>query len=253
MLLIEKTAWRLPRQVPGRSRNLPGRWGKVKQFRAFPGLTDVRSPVNFTPSFRYLSAGVSALTLDPRSRARWPRIGALLAALSVGLAACDDDPFAFNWDPTPDTVLLYSLARPELNLVSAFAFFQRTEVRVEAAGSTGEWDAAVDTRDGRIVLLPPGALGVVGTARITEMENMRLEDVRRAPGDTLVYSATEPIPVEMGNVYVIKTNRAAGSFGSSCVYYAKMAPVTIDPTGGTLVFEYVTNPVCNSQDLVPPN
>lgn len=193
------------------------------------------------------------MTLDPRSRASWPRIGALVAALSVGLAACDDDPFAFNWDPTPDTVLLYSLARPELNLVSAFAFFQRTEVRIEAAGSTGEWDAAVDTRGGEIVLLPPGALGVIGTARVTTLENIALEDVRRAPTDTLVYSADQPVPVAMGNVYVIKTNRSAGSFGSSCVYYAKMAPVEIDPVGGILRFEYVTNPVCNSQDLVPPN
>ena len=193
------------------------------------------------------------MKLDPRCRASWPRIGALVAALTVGLAACGDDPFAFNWDPTPDTVLLYSLARPELNLVSAFAFFQRTEVRVEAAGSTGEWDAAVDTRDGRIVLLPPGALGVIGTARVTELENIALEDVRRAPEDTLVYTADQPVPVSLGNVYVIKTNRSAGSFGTSCIYYAKMAPVEIDPTAGILRFEFVTNPVCNSQDLVPPD
>ena len=191
--------------------------------------------------------------LDPRSRAHWPRIGALVAALAVGLAACGDDPFAFNWDPTPDTVVLYSLARPELNLVSAFAFFERNEVRIEAAGSTGEWDAAVDTRDGNIVLLPPGALGVIGTARVTELENIALEDVLRAPEDTLVYSADQPVPVRMGNVYVIKTNRSAGSFGSTCIYYAKMAPVEIDPVGGTLRFEYITNPVCNSQDLVPPD
>ena len=183
----------------------------------------------------------------------WPRVTALVAALSVGLVACDDDPFAFDWDPTPDTVLLYSLARPELNLVSAFAFRQRTPIRVETAGSTGSWDAAVDTRDGRIVLLPPGALGVVGAARITTLEGFELEDVRRAPSDTLVYVADEPVPVDMGNVYVVKTNRSSGSFGSSCVYYAKLAPVEIDPDGGTLRFEFVTNPVCNSQDLVPPD
>ncbi len=27
----------------------------------------------------------------------------------------------------------------------------------------------------------------------------------------------------------------------------------IDVPGGTLTFRYVTNPICNSQDLVPPN
>jgi hypothetical protein len=187
------------------------------------------------------------------SRTLRPPVAAAVAVLSVALVACGDDPFSFNWDPTPDTVLLYSLARPELNLVSGFAFLQRTPIRIESPGASGSWDAAVDTRDGRIVLLPPGALGVVGAARITTLEDLTLEDVRRAPSDTLVYVADEPVPVDMGNVYVVKTNRAAGSFGSSCVYYAKLAPVEIDPVGGTLRFEFVTNPVCNSQDLVPPN
>jgi hypothetical protein len=187
------------------------------------------------------------------SRALRPRVGALLAALSMALIGCGDDPFAFNWDPTPDTVLLYSLARPELNLVSGFAFLQRAPIRIEAAGATGTWDAAVDTRDGRIVLLPPGALGVIGAARITTLEGFELADVTRAPSDTLVYVADEPVPVDMGNVYVVKTNRSSGSFGSSCVYYAKLAPVEIDPVGGVLRFEFVTNPVCNSQDLIPPD
>jgi len=191
--------------------------------------------------------------IDAKFRSRWPRLGAVIAAVAVGLAACGDDPFAFDWNPNPDTVVLYSLARPELNLVSAFAFFQRTAVRVEAASATGSWDAAVDTRDGAIVLLPPGALGVSGAARLTTLEGMSLADVTRAPEDTLVYTADQPVRVEMGNVYVVKTNRSTGGFGSSCVYYAKLAPVEIDPVGGTLRFEFVTNPVCNSQDLVPPN
>ena len=187
------------------------------------------------------------------SSPRWPRAAALVAALLVGAAACGDDPFAYDWSDTPDTTLLYSMARPELNLRSAFNFRQKLSLEVEAPTSSGSWDAAVDTRGGEIVLLPPGALGVVGAARITTLEGMKLEDVRRAPGDTLVYVADQPVPVAMGNVYVIKTNRSRGSYGSSCIYYAKVAPVVIDVAGGTLTFEYVTNPVCNSSDLVPPN
>ena len=185
-------------------------------------------------------------------RPKWPATIAVIAALLMGLGGCSGDPFAFNWNDTPDTVLLYSLARPELNLVSGFAFFTGVRVRIESAAATGSWDVAVDTRDGDLVLLPPGALGVTSTARITVLENMSFDDVTRAPTDTLVYVATEPIPVRMGTVYVIKTNRARGSFGSSCVYYAKLEPVVIDITGGALTFRYVTNPVCNSTDLVPP-
>jgi hypothetical protein len=119
--------------------------------------------------------------------------------------------------------------------------------------ATGTWDAAVDTRGGEIVLLPPGAFGIVTTARVTTLEGMRLEDVRSAPSDTMVYVRSEAVPVRSGNVYVIKTNRSSGSFGSSCVYYAKMEPVDIDATDGTLTFRYVTNPICNSLDLVPPD
>ena len=186
-------------------------------------------------------------------RSRWPLAVALAATLGVGVAACGDDPFAFDWSDVPDTVLLYSLARPELNLVSAFSFFQGLPVRIEAASATGAWDMAVDTQGGDIVLLPPGALGVVGNAAISTLPGMRIEDVTEAPTDTLLYETDGPVAVTMGDVYVIRTNRSTGSFGSSCVYYAKIRPVDIDPAGGTLTFEFVTNPICNSIDLVPPD
>lgn len=178
---------------------------------------------------------------------------ALVVSGSVGLVACGDDPFAFDWIDVPDTVLLYSLARPELNLVSAFSFFQGVPIRIEAPEATGSWDMAVDTRGGEIVFLPPQALGVDGIAAITPLANMVLTDVTEAPRDTLVYVDDAPVPVTAGTVYVVKTNRSPGSFGSSCVYYAKLRPIVIDPVGGTLTFEFVTNPICNSLDLVPPN
>ncbi len=189
---------------------------------------------------------------SPADRARWPVVAAIAAALSVGAAGCGDDPFAFNWSDRPDTVVLYSLARPELNLESGFNFLQDRRVRVEAPSATGTWDVAVDTRGGALVLLPPGALGVTSTARITSLDGLSLEDVREAPSDTLVYTADQPVPVRFGTVYVVKTNRAPGSFGSSCVYHAKVEAVEIDVAGGTLTFRHVTNPVCNSRDLVPP-
>ena len=191
--------------------------------------------------------------MSAQPRHRWPSVVALCAALLMGVAACGDDPFAFDWTDNPDTVLLYSLARPELNLVSAFSFFKGIPVQVEAAGVTGSWDLAVDTRVNELVLLPPGALNVIGKAAISTLENMTLADVTEAPADTLDYVDDQPVPVTMGTVYVVKTNRATGSFGESCVYYAKLTPVIIDVPGGTLTLEYVTNPVCNSQDLVPPN
>lgn len=184
---------------------------------------------------------------------RSTKVAAAACAMLTGLAACGDDPFAFQWDDAPDTVVLYSLARPQLNLASGFNFREARPIRVEAASATGSWDVAVDTRDAQLVLLPPGAFGIVSRARIAPLGAIPFEDVLEAPEDTLLYVADTPVPVTMGTVYVVKTNQSLGSFSSSCVYHAKVEPVAIDVAQGTLTFRYVTNPVCNSRDLVPPD
>ena len=186
-----------------------------------------------------------------RTRAALSLSGALVVLLTA--TACDDDPFAFRWTDNPDTVLLYSMARPELGLVSAYSFFEGLELEVEVPGAAGQWDIAIDTRGGEIVMLPPPVLGIFSEAEIATFENTKLEDVTEAPSDSLRYVSDQPVPIEFGNVYVVKTNRSPGSFGRSCRYHAKLEAVEIGPIGGTLTFRHVTNPVCNDRDLIPPN
>ena len=178
---------------------------------------------------------------------------AALVALSVGVAACGGDPFIFPWETAPDTVLLYSLARPELNLEAAYNFNRRVRVRVEAATATGTWDVALDTRGGQLVLLPPGALGISSKASVAALPGVSFDDLQDAPEDTAVYSRFEPVPVEMGTVYVVKTGRSPGIFGTRCSYYAKLEPLVIDVDGGTLTFVFDASPVCNSLRLIPPD
>lgn len=173
-------------------------------------------------------------------------------ATAFGLASCDDDPFRINWEESPDTVLLYSLARPELNLPSAFNLNRRQTIQVEAPGATGAWDIAVDTQDGEIVLLTPGAMGLDSRARITQVTGVTFGEVRKAPADTAVYQADEPVTVELGPIYIVQTGESTGAFGTRCVYYAKLEALDIDPDLGTLRFVYDSNPVCNNRDLVPP-
>ena len=187
------------------------------------------------------------------NRSSAPR-AAVAAALVVGaLTACGDDPFSFRWDDTPDTVQLYSLARPELNLASGFNFFDGARVRVEAPNTAGGWDVALDTQGQDLVLLPPGALGISARARITAIPGTPFADVQEAPEDTAVYESDLPLALTSGTIYVVRTNRRRGSFGSTCVYYAKLEPVTIDVAGGSLTFRYVSSPICNSRDLIPPD
>ena len=189
----------------------------------------------------------------PETRRRAPLVGAASAALLMGLAACGEDPFNFDWtsEATPDTVLLYSLARPELNLVSGFNFFQRRTIRVEHPDESGAWDIAVDTEGASLVLLPPGALGIVARAGIVDMGALTLDDIREAPADTAAYEMDEAVPLVAGNVYVVRTNRRQGGFGTTCVYYGKLTPVVLDVAGGVLQFSYVRSPACNNRDLVP--
>jgi hypothetical protein len=189
-----------------------------------------------------------------RALNRLPAAAALSAALLVAVAACSDDPFSFDWDDTPDTVFLHSLARPELNLYSGFNFQSGVPVRIEAADATGRWDVAVDTEGSNLVFVVPGYFGVNSTARISVVTGSTLDQVTRAPTDSTEYAAVgEGVPIQAGSVYVFKTNRSQGSFGRSCLYYAKAEPLTVDVAGGALTFRYVTNPICNDPDLVPPD
>lgn len=177
---------------------------------------------------------------------------ALLVAGVLAASACGDDPFQIDWTESPDTVLLYALTRPELNLPSGFDFYNRTSIVIEQANATGTWDMAVDSRAGKIVLLPPGALGVSSKAQVAALKGRTFADVTEAPADTALYVSRSSVPVEMGTIYVWRTRQGYGSWGVSCVYYAKMEAVSIDPTGGTLSFVFDSSPVCNDRSLIPP-
>ena len=177
----------------------------------------------------------------------------LVAVVSVGgIAACGDDPFLIRWELDPDTVLLYSLARPEFNLLSGFNFRQRIGVTVEDATATGTWDLAVDTRGGQIVFLTPQVLGVDSRAGIAPLPGKTF-DIRRAPEDTAAYVTDEPVPVTVGTLYVVRTNQTLGSFGTRCQYYYKVMPLAADPQQGTVTFMYDGSPVCNDFKLIPPD
>jgi hypothetical protein len=175
-----------------------------------------------------------------------------VALAGIAAAACGDDPFAVRWAAQPDTVLLFSLARPELNLLSAFDFRNRARLRVEQPGATGRWDAALDTRDGQLVFLPPRVLGVESRAGIVPIDSLTFDEVVAAPADTAVYRTDVAVPIALGVTYVVRTHQTtAGFFGTLCVYYAKLEPLEVDVAAGTLRFVFDGARVCNDRGLVP--
>lgn len=175
------------------------------------------------------------------------------AALLWTVPACGDNPFDVTWTARPDTVLLFSLARPELNLPSAFDFVptRRRRVRVEQPGATGNWDLALDTRGGELVFLAPRALGIDADAGIAAFPGMTLEELQEAPSDSADYAFTEPVPVEAGTAYVIRTRDTRSSFGRICRNFGEFVPLDIDPVAESVSFVYDVNPQCNDRSLVP--
>ena len=177
----------------------------------------------------------------------------ILLPLLASVIGCDDDLYKVNWEERPDTAYLFSLARPELNLLSAFDFISRIPVKIESPNATGRWDMVLDTKDGGLVLLPPEAVGIPDSkARIIPMGDVDFEDVRKAPSDTTKYIGDEPVPVQIGHVYVIRTRQQSGGYGRLCVYYGKFEPLEQDLAAGTMSFLFDVSPVCNSRKLYPP-
>ena len=181
--------------------------------------------------------------------ARAGRLLALLASLALG--ACDDDLVDPTWTAAPDTAVLFSLARPELDLESAFNISARSTVALEKPGNALQWDIALDTRAGQLVLLTPNALGITSRARIAALPGQTFEMVVEAPEDTLLYSSVQPVTLQQNAVYVVRGNAQATCGGGSL--YAKLAPITLDVAQGRFEFKYDSNPFCNDRRLVPPD
>lgn len=175
-------------------------------------------------------------------------------AVTFGLSACGGrDPFDIGWTQSPDTALIFSLARPDLNLPSAFDFHLGIAQVLESASSTGQWDVVLDTQGDQFVFLLPEVLGIPSEARILELPGLSFDEVVEASSDTTSYTRDEPVPVRSGSVYVIRTHTGSDQFGFNCLFYAKLEAVEIDLQGGSLLFVYDANPLCNDRDLVPPD
>jgi hypothetical protein len=177
----------------------------------------------------------------------------LLVVTAAFMAACAD-PFGPRfWSDAPDTTMVYSAARPELSgLPSAFDFIDLVRLRIEAPGSTGNWDVALGETSQGLVLIPAGAFqGIESRAAVALTAATTLAEVLEAPRDTAAYRR-EAVPLTEGAVYVIRTRRGICGFETG-VRYAKIKAIEVDAAAGTLRFEYVRNPYCDDRSFVPPD
>ncbi len=177
---------------------------------------------------------------------------AFLVASVSGLTACGQNIFDIKWTVSNvRTALIYSLARPELNLPTAFNFVDRVAVEIQAPGATGSWDLVLDTQDGQLVFLPPGALGINSDVMVLEIAGVDFDDVIEAPQDSTLYSRDQPVPVETTSVYVLRTHEGTNRSGLPCLFYGKLQPLEVELDLGSVLFEYDVSVLCNDRGLVP--
>jgi hypothetical protein len=179
-------------------------------------------------------------------------VAALFFASTSGLTGCGENIFDVKWTGARvDTALVYSLARPELNVFSGFDFVKRVRIRAQTPGVTGQWDLLLDTRGGELVFLLPGVLDIESATLVFPMPGAAFDEVLKAPKDTTRYTRDLPLPVDIGTVYVLRTHRGPNRFGLLCSLYGKFQPVVVDPAQGTVQFAYDVNTICDDRALVP--
>ena len=180
------------------------------------------------------------------------RAAVLFFALAFGLTGCGRNIFEQKWTLADvDTVQIYSLARPELNLPSGFDFVARLPFVLKSTGATSSWDVLLDTRDGQLVFLLPGTLGLTTATLVLPMPETAFDDVIKAPKDTTLYTRDMPLPVETGTLYVVRTHKGQDRLGLSCVFYGKFQPLVIEPARGSVQFVYDVNVLCDDRALIP--
>jgi len=154
-------------------------------------------------------------------------------------------------DPTPDSVVLYSLTSPIPNVPNALDIVSGGYVQVEMPDASGTWDVALNSDADGFTLVPSEALGIPTYAGIWMTERASLDDVTQAPSDSTVYVRDRPVPLVSGNAYVFRSRRTTDAYGESCVYYSKAVLAEADLAMYRVTLAVISNRNCYDRNLDP--
>jgi hypothetical protein len=178
----------------------------------------------------------------------------LVLALLIGAAACDDVS-GFQVDPllATDTVDVYAPLEANAELPTALDIVARNLVIgggrfPERTVHAGQWDFAVRVREGEMVLVPAGALGLEYEPLLTRaLAGQSFEALTRAP-ERAAFVADSAVVMRTGSVYAARSRLASTVFGA-CNQYAKLQPLEVDPVAGSLRLLITTNEQCGDNRL----
>jgi hypothetical protein len=182
-------------------------------------------------------------------------IAALFVAATVGLASACDGGTGYRIEPliTSDTV---DLAAPgssadlptALDVTSTGGFIAGGRFP-ERQQDAEQWDLAIRVRDGQVVFVPAGALGLSSNPGITHpLMGQSFDQVIEAPG-TGSFVTDSAVVVQEGAVYVVRSRNFPCGFGRAA-QYAKIQPLAVSAVDGTVRLRIATNEVCGDPRLV---
>lgn len=182
-------------------------------------------------------------------------IAALFVAASLGLASACDGGTGYRIEPliTSDTV---DLAAPGSATGLPTAVDVTSTSGIIAGGRFPErqqdaeqWDLAIRVRDGQVVFVPAGALGLSSNPAVTHpLMGQSFDQVIEAPG-AAAFVADSAVVVQEGAVYVVRSRVFSCGFGGAA-QYAKIQPLAVSAADGTVQLRIATNEVCGDPRLV---
>lgn len=175
-------------------------------------------------------------------------IGLLALTSTLVLGGCDDGFGPQIWGNFPDTVELYSLARPDhVGLPSAYNMAGLNPVVVDQPKrNPADFDFAVTENDeGEFLLLPAGVFANFSIRPGIQVDSTAtFDELSRAPRDG--YTFEEPVVADSNTVYVVRSRQAS----NGCFFYGKIEVLELDPEGSVTI-QALANPNCSDRSLTP--
>jgi hypothetical protein len=114
-----------------------------------------------------------------------------------------------------------------------------------------QWDFAIRFREGKLALLPPGALDILSAASLTRaLEGQTFTGLEQAPSQSQ-FVDDEPVFLIQGAIYAARSRNAVSAFGTTCPQFAKIEAIEVDQVTGRARLGIVTNERCGDPRLVP--
>jgi hypothetical protein len=187
------------------------------------------------------------------------RIAFFLFAPMLVLGACQDAAFG-RLDPQMAVDSAITIAAPQaaqtglpmpsaLDVTASGGIIRGGRFPERVQDANLGWDVAVRVRDGQLVFIGSTGLGNPNRAGITPpLAGVTLQTLRDIPGG-VSFETTNPVPVQVGAVYAVRSREFSTGFGA-CLQYAKLQVVQADVTTGRVSMHVETNERCYDTRLV---